>query len=78
MASLLHDSEEQRFVDRIRCITYREIRDEMIATIGNSFITRQWISEKLRRSEDWVRRHWNKTTEECYRQYGRGRPQVLS
>jgi hypothetical protein len=52
MANLLHDSEEQRFVDRIRCITYREIRDEMIATTGDSFITRQWISEKLRRSED--------------------------
>lgn len=48
----LHDSEEQRFVDRIRCITYREIRDEMIARAGDSFISRQWISEKLHRSED--------------------------
>jgi hypothetical protein len=38
MANLLYDSEEQRFVDSIRCITYREIRDEMIAKslkIGN-------------------------------------------
>jgi hypothetical protein len=37
--------------------TYREICDEMIARTGDSFITHQWISEKLRRSEDWVRRH---------------------
>lgn len=78
MANLLHDSEEQRIVDRIRCITYREIRDEMIATTGESFITRSWISERLRRSEDWVRRNWNKTIDECYTQFGNGRPQVLS
>jgi len=78
MANLLHDSEDQRFVDRIRCITYREIRDQMIATTGDSFITRQWISEKLRRSEDWVRRSWNKTCEECYTQFHGGRPQMLS
>ncbi|CAF3836053.1 unnamed protein product [Rotaria sordida] len=75
MASLLHDSEEQRFVDRIRCTTYREIRDKMIATTESSFITRQWISKKLCRSEDWVRRHWNDTIEEYYTQFGRGRPQ---
>ena len=78
MATVLHDTEEQRFVDRIRCLTYREIRDEMIARTGDSFISRQWISEKLRRSEGWVRRAWNKTVEECYTQFGGGRPQVLS
>lgn len=78
MAGVLHDSEEQRIVDRIRCITYREIRDEIIARTGGSFITREWISERLRRSEDWVRRTWNKTIEECYTQFGSGRPQVLS
>jgi hypothetical protein len=54
MAGVLNDSEEQRFLDRIRCITYREIRDEMITRTGDSFITRRWISEKLRRSERWV------------------------
>ncbi len=78
MAGLLYDSEEQRFVDRIRCITYREIRDEMITSTGGSFITRQWISEKLRRSERWVKQHWNNTIEECYTQFGGGRPHVLS
>ena len=57
MAGVLNDSEEQRFLDRIRCITYREIRDEMIAKTGDSFITRRWISEKLRRSERCVQEH---------------------
>ncbi|CAF3703691.1 unnamed protein product [Rotaria sp. Silwood1] len=78
MANVLYDNEEQRIIDRIRCITYREIRDEMIARTGDSFISRQWISEKLHRSEDWVRRTWNKTVDECYTQFGSGRPQVLS
>jgi transposase len=78
MAGVLNDSEEQRFLDRIHCITYREIRDEMIARTGDSFITRRWISEKLRRSERWVQEHWNKTTEECYTQFGSGRPEILS
>ncbi|CAF3860747.1 unnamed protein product [Rotaria sp. Silwood1] len=75
MANVLYDNEEQRIIDRIRCITYREIRDEMIARTGDSFISRQWISEKLHRSEDWVRRTWNKTVDECYTQFGSGRPQ---
>ena len=33
MATVLHDTEEQQFVDRIRCLTYREIRDEMMTQI---------------------------------------------
>jgi hypothetical protein len=78
MATVLHAIEEQQFVDRIRYITYREIRDEMIARTGDSFISRQWISEKLHRSEDWVRRTWNKTVDECYTEFGSGRPQMLS
>ncbi len=59
MAGVLNGSEEQRFLDRIRCITYREIRDEVIARTRNSFITRKWISEKLHRDETWVQRKSN-------------------
>lgn len=47
MATVLHDTEEQRFADRIRCITYREIRDEMMTRTADLFISRQWIFEKL-------------------------------
>ncbi|CAF1368481.1 unnamed protein product [Rotaria magnacalcarata] len=50
----------------------------MIARTEDSFITRRWISEKLRRSERWVQQHWNKTTEECYTQFGSGRPEILT
>ena len=50
----------------------------MIARTGDSFITRQWISEKRRRDESWVRRTWNKTIEECNTQFGTGRPKILS
>ena len=50
----------------------------MIAGTGDSFITRQWIYKKLYRDENWIRRTWNKTTEECYTQFGSGRPKTLS
>ena len=51
MADVLNDSEEERLLDRMRCITYREKWDEMIARTKDSFITCQWISEKLHRDE---------------------------
>ena len=38
MASAPNDSEEQRFLDRIRCMTCHEIRNEMIARTGDSFL----------------------------------------
>ena len=78
MAGVLNDSEEQRLLDRTRRMTYREIRDEIISRTGNSFVGGQWISEKVHRGESWVRRIWNKTTEECYTQFGNGGPKILS
>ena len=78
MVSFLNDSKEWQFLDRIRCITYREIQNEMIARMGDPFITRQWISKKLHHDESCVRRTWNKTTEECYTQFGSGRPTMSS
>lgn len=44
MTNLVGDSEEQRFVDRIRALAWKEVRDA-----GASFITQQWISDRLRR-----------------------------
>ena len=79
MASILKDSEEQRSLERIRCsIIYGEVWNEMIAGTGDSFITRQWISEKLHRDESWVRRTWNKTAEECFTQFEDDRSKILS
>ena len=52
MAAVLHGTEEQRFMDRIRCVTCREICDETIERIRDSFISRQWIYGKLHRGED--------------------------
>ena len=36
----LNDSEEQRVMDKIRCIAYREVRDEVITRTGDLFIIR--------------------------------------
>ena len=46
MASLLGDSEINRYTDRIRAVTFKEARDA-----GVAFITRKWIAQKLKRSE---------------------------
>jgi hypothetical protein len=48
------DSDNIRFIDRIRAITFREARDA-----GAHFISRSWISRHIKRSENFVRLHWN-------------------
>ena len=66
MDRVLNDSEEQRSLDRIYYMSYREIRDKMIAKTGDSLIIRQWISEKLHHDKSSVPHTWNKAAEECY------------
>ena len=43
------DSEQQRMIDRIRCIAFREARDA-----GTTFINRQWVAEKVHRTTRFV------------------------
>ncbi len=44
-----YDTEEQRIIDRIKCIAFREARDA-----GATFINRQWVAEKVHRSVRFV------------------------
>ena len=53
-----YDTENQRVIDRIMCIAFREARDA-----GAMFIDRSWIANKLRRSVWWVIDNWNKKPE---------------
>jgi hypothetical protein len=55
----MNDSDKQRFIDRIKCIAFREAKEA-----GAQFITRKWIANKLRRIEKWVQRNWNKSEDE--------------
>jgi len=73
MAGKLGDSEQLRVIDRIMCVALRIARDE-----GANFINRKWIAKKLGRSPDWVTDNWSKSPEECFTQFGEGRPQQLS
>jgi len=59
-----YDSEEQRFIDRIKCIAFREARDA-----GAAFINRQWISDKVHRSIRFVAEWWEKSYDQCYADY---------
>jgi len=73
MAGLINDTEEQRIIDRIRAITYKELKNE-----GVEFITKKWVCEKLKRSRTWVTDNWNKSLEEVKKSCVGGRPEVLS
>ncbi len=68
-----YDSERQRVIDRLKCIAFREARDA-----GATFIDRNWIAERLHRSARWVTDNWKKTEDECWAEYGGGRPLKLS
>jgi transposase len=68
-----YDTENQRVIDRIMCIAFREARDA-----GATFIDRSWIANKLRRSVRWVTDNWNKKPEDCFSEFGSGRPLQLS
>jgi len=60
MANLIGDTEENRYLDRIKAVVWKEAMG-----CGAVFITRKWISQKLHRSESWVKRNWNKSYDDC-------------
>ncbi len=43
---LLNGSKEQRFIERIRCIAYREVRDEFVKFGIEPFIDRNCSSRR--------------------------------
>lgn len=74
MAYRIDDSEEARWIDRIRAITFREAKEA-----GASFISRSWVAKKINRSEDFVKRNWKKDPYSCFmQQENPGRPSSLS
>ena len=58
------DTEDQRIVDRIKYIAFRQARDA-----GATFINRQWIPEKVHRSIRFVARWWEKSYDQCFADY---------
>ena len=55
------------------CVVFRVARDA-----GATFINRNWIAKQLHRSVRWVTDSWNKTPDECFTDFGSGRPLMLS
>ncbi|CAH1796019.1 unnamed protein product [Owenia fusiformis] len=73
MATYVSDSEIQQFVDRVRCVAYREAMDS-----GADFICKKWIAKKIKRSDKFVQRCWKKPYDELVTQSRCGAPEVLS
>ena len=68
------DSEQARLVDRIQACAFFQAREA-----GATFITKAWVAKKLKRSEDWVKKHWRKDPMDCFSDHSNaGRPESLS
>jgi hypothetical protein len=48
--------EQQRIIDRIKCIAFRKTRD-----VDATFINRQWVAEKVHRTTRFVTGWWGKS-----------------
>ncbi|CAF1151546.1 unnamed protein product [Rotaria sordida] len=59
-----YDNEQQRMIDRIKCIAFREARDA-----GATFINRQWIADKIHRTTRFVTDWWEKSYDQCFADY---------
>jgi len=69
-----YDTEEQRIIDRIKCIAFREARDA-----GATFINRHWVAKKVHRSVQFVTDWWEKPYDQCFADYSNaGRKLKLS
>ena len=66
-----YDTEEQRIIDRIRCIAFREAQDA-----GATFINRNWISEKIHRSVRFITDWWQKPYDQCFADYSNAGPKL--
>ena len=66
-----YDTEEQRIIDRIRCIAFREARDA-----GASFINRNWVVEKVHRSVRFITDWWQKPYDQCFADYSNAAPKL--
>lgn len=54
------DSEKKRWISRVMGITFRIAKDQEPGTISRS-----WVAKFLNRSEDFVKRNWNKDPFDC-------------
>ncbi|CAF1338236.1 unnamed protein product [Rotaria sp. Silwood1] len=66
-----YDTEQQRMIDRIKCITFREARDA-----GATFINRQWIADKIHRTTRFVTEWWEKSCDQCFADYSNAGPKL--
>lgn len=64
-----YDNEQQRMIDRIKCIAFREARDA-----GATFINRQWIADKIHRTTRFVTEWWEKSCDQCFADYSNAGP----
>ena len=68
------DSVQARLVDRIQACVFFKAKEA-----GASFITKAWVAKQLKRSEDWVQKHWRKNPMDCFEDHSNaGRPESLS
>jgi len=60
MANLIGDTDEGRYLDRIKAVAWKEAMD-----CGAISTSRKWVAQKLHRGERWVTMNWNRSYEDC-------------
>ena len=69
-----YDNDQERMIDRIKCIAFREARDA-----GATFINRQWVADKINRTTRFVTEWWERSYDQCFTDYSNaGRKLKLS
>ncbi|MCP3665931.1 MAG: hypothetical protein GY696_26110 [Gammaproteobacteria bacterium] len=64
MAGKIDDTENQRVIDRIKCIAFRETKDA-----GPDFSTKEWIGRKVKRGKPFAQERWQKSKDDVFKSY---------
>jgi hypothetical protein len=66
-----YDIEQQRIIDTIKCIGFREARD-----VDAEFINRQWAEEKIQLLTRFVTDWWENPYDQCFVDYSNAGPKL--
>ena len=66
-----YDGDQQRMIDRIRCIGFHEARNA-----GSTFINTQWVAEKVHRTTRFVTEWWEKSYDRYFTDYSNAGPKL--
>lgn len=79
----LKDTNDKQKTDRIMAVAFKEARDAFCKSIKSgkvdtNLFSKKWIAQRLKRSETFVKRNWNRDPYDVEDEARSGRPLILS